>query len=72
MRDAEVEGAQRDRTCVTVIVDASEVMPQAQRDLGQVQTRPTTPGLERSMGVAGGVGLVHPTNQITDPDLASA
>jgi hypothetical protein len=71
VRDPEVEGAEGDRARIAEIVDASEVMPQAERDLGQVKAGPTAAGLERLMGVAGGVSLVHDSNQITDPDLAS-
>jgi hypothetical protein len=55
-----------------VIVDAAEVVPQAQRDFGQVQPGPPAAGLERFMVVAGGVSWVHTPNQITAPDLASA
>ena len=72
VRDAEVEGAQGDRTRVGVVVDAPEVMPEAERDLGQVQPGLSAAGLERLLGVAGGVGRMHDPNQFTVPDEASA
>jgi hypothetical protein len=36
-----------------------------------VKAGPTATCLERLMGVAGGVSLVHDPNQFTDTDLAS-
>ncbi len=59
-----IEGAQGDRARVGVVVDAPEVMPEAERDLGQVQPGLPAADLERFLVVAGGVGRMHAEHSI--------
>lgn len=67
---AEVEGAQRDRARDGRVVDAPEIVPEAERDLREVQAGAAATGLEGGVGVARVGGGVHARNQAGVDDFS--